>query len=531
MSQIQPLPPGQTQAQIPLIPSTPPGPPGQVVSTTNITNVQPPPPGPVQVSSIPNNAQPPPPGTTSQPGDFQQNSPPPQLRATTPSMIQAKEVKSSSSNTAQNNTQKKPQPPKKSTQPLHLLLLECCKEYITGNLTTKSEEDTKELFNDRRKLHADLQLFCTDNVLTSARDRILNELDEGGKEALKDISPDSEIIKLRFQEAAALNKTLGKIFRSWEQFNKSDVQEGANTGHTEQNRNRGRGNNRGGYWTARGGPRHSPYQNQGQQRRREWVAREDRDYRDRRPDDNYRDRRDDHSRRDFDRRPDFRGPSVPSTVFNRDRIHMGRRDDSFHRNFDDRRRNSHERRLDDNRHPRDHRGPPPLPLNVGPPSKSSPSIYEAPPMPPMPPNVPNPQVQSSPQAGYDYSQYSSDPQQYSATGFQTEYNLQVYPGYFAQYPQESTANGQQYQYPISSASWETQTTPIQSMPIQLASFNWNQPGRHTAIPLPTDFMSGPSSAPRLSMPEPHDVLGVIKGVIIRDAQGNIGLSQYQFSTM
>ncbi|RHZ87397.1 hypothetical protein Glove_36g19 [Diversispora epigaea] len=572
MSQLQPLPPGQTQAQIPLIPSTPPGPPGQVVSTTNTTNVQPPPPGPVQVSSIPNNAQPPPPGTTSRPSDFQQNfdlTPPPQLRATTPSMIQTKEVKPSSSNTAQNNTQKKPQPPKKSTQPLHLLLQECCKEYITGNLTTKSEEDTKELFNDRRKLHADLQLFCTDNVLTSARDRILNELDERGKEALKDISPDSEIIKLRFQEAAALNKSfsdaiqelksnnsntdqafqegswndenenntnitesLGKIFRSWEQFNKNDAQEGTNTGHTEQNRNRGRGNNRGGYWTGRGGPRHSPYQNQGQQRRREWAAREDRDYRDRRPDDNYRDRRDDHSRRDFDRRPDFRGPSVP-TVFNRDRIHMGRRDDSFHRNFDDRRRNSHERRLDDNRHPRDHRGPPPLPLNVGPPSKSSPSIYEAPPMPPMPPNVPNPQVQSSPQAGYDYSQYSSDPQQYSATGFQTEYNLQVYPGYFAQYPQESTANGQQqYQYPISaSSSWETQTTPIQSMPIQLASFNWNQPGRHTAIPLPTDFMSGPSSAPRLSMPEPHDVLGVIKGVIIRDAQGNIGLSQYQFSTM
>jgi hypothetical protein len=33
------------------------------------------------------------------------------------------------------------------------------------------------------------------------------------------------------------------------------------------------------------------------------------------------------------------------------------------------------------------------------------------------------------------------------------------------------------------------------------------------------------------MPEPHEVLGVIKGVIIRDAQGNIGLSQYTFTTM
>lgn len=44
-------------------------------------------------------------------------------------------------------------------------------------------------------------------------------------------------------------------------------------------------------------------------------------------------------------------------------------------------------------------------------------------------------------------------------------------------------------------------------------------------------MSGPSSAPRLSMPEPHETLGYIKGVIIRDAQGNIGLSQYTFNTL
>lgn len=34
---------------------------------------------------------------------------------------------------------------------------------------------------------------------------------------------------------------------------------------------------------------------------------------------------------------------------------------------------------------------------------------------------------------------------------------------------------------------------------------------------------------RISMPEPHQSLGVIKGVIIRDAQGNIGLTSYTFS--
>ncbi|CAG8691715.1 8383_t:CDS:2 [Cetraspora pellucida] len=517
--------------------------------------------------------QPPPPGLSPRPIDFstQQSydlTPPPQYRTPAPSMTQAiGPVKEGSAPTKTDITSlppipsqvtipKKPPQMKKSTQPLHLLLLECCKEYITGNLATKSEEDIKELLNDRKKLHADLQLYCTDVVLTSARDRILNELDERGKEALKDISPDSEIIKLRFEEAAALHKNftdaveelklkstgpdevmqdtpstedsdankpsepLAQVFRLWEQINKNDVMDNLHAAHMDQSRNRGRGQNRGGYWQQRGAPRHAPYQNQAQgQRRRDWGARDDRDYRERRGDEHYnRDRRDEYPRRDYDRRQDFRGPPTPSPTFNRERPQMGRRDDSYHRNYDDRRRDSYDRRPDDNRHPRDHRGPP-LPLTIGPP-KPSPSIYEAPPMPPMPPNVPNPSIQS-PQQGYDYASYSTD-QQYSS----------VYPGYFPQYPQDSSANGQSYQYSTvsTSAGWDTQTNPLQSVPIQLASFNWNQPGRHTAIPLPTDFMSGPSNAPRLSMPEPHDVLGVIKGVIIRDAQGNIGLSQYQFSS-
>lgn len=530
--------------------------------------------------------QPPPPGLPPRPVDFgtQQSydlAPPPPLRAAVPTSLPQLpqlpqppqpigSVKEGSTLTKTDITTpppissqvpipKKPPQMKKSTQPLHLLLLECCKEYITGNLATKSEEDIKELLNDRKKLHADLQLYCTDVILTSARDRILNELDERGKEALKDISPDSEIIKLRFEEAAALHKNftdaveelklknttstdeviqdtpsteenendtnkqpepLTQVFRLWDQINKTDVMDNLHTAHMDQSRNRGRGQNRGGYWQPRGAPRHAPYQNQAQgQRRRDWGARDDRDYRERRGDEHYnRDRRDEYSRRDYDRRQDFRGPPNPSQAFNRDRQQMGRRDDSYHRNYDERRRDSYDRRPEDNRHPRDHRGPP-LPLTIVPP-KPSPSIYEAPPMPPMPPTVPNPAIQS-PQPGYDYTSYSTD-QQYSS----------VYPGYFPQYPQESSTNGQSYQYSTvsTSAAWDTQTNPMQSVPIQLASFNWNQPGRHTAIPLPTDFMSGPSNAPRLSMPEPHDVLGVIKGVIIRDAQGNIGLSQYSFSS-
>ncbi|CAG8761098.1 301_t:CDS:2, partial [Dentiscutata heterogama] len=167
------------------------------------------------------------------------------------------------------------------------------------------------------------------------------------------------IIKLRFEEAAALHKNftdavdelklknpssdevtqdtpsaeekendtnkpsepLAQVFRLWDQINKNDVTENLHTTHMDQSR-RGRGQNRGGYW-PRGTPRHAPYQNQAQgQRRRDWGARDDRDYRERRGDEHYnRDRRDEYPRRDYDRRQDFRGPN-PSPAFNRERQQM-----------------------------------------------------------------------------------------------------------------------------------------------------------------------------------------------------------------
>ncbi|GBB87215.1 hypothetical protein RclHR1_13650009 [Rhizophagus clarus] len=546
---------------------------------------QPPPPGQVQ-------SQPPPPGLSTpqqlltRPPEFIANkidaTPPPQfhvIQASSSLLSTSKGETFTSSKpavmtsttpptpTSQVSTPKKPLP-KKPLQPIYLLLRKCLKEYITGHLTTKTEEDTKEIFNDRKKMHSDFQLYCTEMVLTSARDRILSELEENDRESLKDVNPESDIIKSKFGEGPALYRSfvdvieelktqnpasadvnaeekpsgenesnepledtnsLSRIFRLWEQNNKNDFLGIPNINHSDQHRNRGRGHNRG-YWSQRGGPRHAPYSSRGG-RSRDWGARDDREFRERRQDDHYRDRREDYPRRDFDRRQEFRGPPIPAPNFNRERLPMGRRDDSYHRNYDDRRRNSYERRPDD-RHPRDQRGPP----QQHPHPKASPAIYEAPPMPPMPPNgPPNPPL-PPPQPTYDYSQYPHDSQYPPGPGYTSEYNSPNYSNYYGSY-QESQVNGHTdppYQYPSvsSSTGWDSQSTPIQSMPpIQLTSFNYNQPGRHTAIPLPTDFMSGPSNAPRLSMPEPHDVLGVIKGVIIRDAQGNIGLSQYQFNTM
>ncbi|KAG4303743.1 hypothetical protein PORY_002851, partial [Pneumocystis oryctolagi] len=55
------------------------------------------------------------------------------------------------------------------------------------------------------------------------------------------------------------------------------------------------------------------------------------------------------------------------------------------------------------------------------------------------------------------------------------------------------------------------------------SFTSEQQGRHKHLPLPSDFMLGPIDGVRIEMPEPHHVLGVIKGMVIRDGQGNFGI--------
>lgn len=77
------------------------------------------------------------------------------------------------------------------------------------------------------------------------------------------------------------------------------------------------------------------------------------------------------------------------------------------------------------------------------------------------------------------------------------------------------------------SSYNTRTFPSNTQMV----FDSSQPGRHRHIPLPADFMLGPSAQPRIVMPEPHQVLGTFHGVIIRDAQGHLGVSQYTFTSL
>ncbi|CAG8547806.1 9356_t:CDS:2, partial [Ambispora gerdemannii] len=567
----QPPPPGQ--ATPPTLPSTiKPPPSAKVNANPPSIQMQPPPPGQSAPSQAP--TQPPPPGLESRATEFLAQL---QLLPKAALALQASKAQTLGNQSIQPSQTLKKVAPRSREDPHNRY--SCCytSAYITGYLSKKTEEETTELFSDRKKLHADLKLFCNEIVVQTTRDRILQELDEKGKEVIKDITPESENFKAKFLETFTLHKIftdtleevkfqsnsvtvsenggsnqntpsleLLTVFRLWEQHNKKDVAVMQNV-YTDQPR-RGRGGySRGGYWPQRGAPpRHSPYPQQGAPRRRDWGGgiRDDRDYRDRRPDDYHRDRRDEYQRRDYDRRQDYRAPPPGPPPFGRERPQLARRDDQYHRPggaYDDRRRdtsNMYDRRPDDNRHSRDYRGPPPHPGPIVPPPKPSPAIYEAPPMPPNPP--PAPQMQPSSQTGYEYQQYSSEQQQFptTPTGYQQDYTGQTYAGYYPQYPQDHQLNGQaanQYQYSQAGAAAANTTgwdaAQMQTGQSHITSFGWNQPGRHTAIPLPTDFMAGPSSAPRLSMPEPHEVLGVIKGVIIRDAQGNIGLSKYHFSTM
>jgi len=47
--------------------------------------------------------------------------------------------------------------------------------------------------SDKKALAADLQNYSNEFVLTSARDRVLNEVDEQGKELLQDVDPGRDV--------------------------------------------------------------------------------------------------------------------------------------------------------------------------------------------------------------------------------------------------------------------------------------------------------------------------------------------------
>ncbi|KAG0325965.1 hypothetical protein BGZ99_010338 [Dissophora globulifera] len=523
--------------------------------------------------------------------------------------------------------------PRRTGQPLHLLLQDCSRQHISGYLCKKTPEEITAIVSDKAALALDLRNYSNEFVLTSARDRVIGEVDEQGKELLQDVDPERDVIKQRFEdessvfksyddaihdirvdlyldgikprkqeseedneETAAKNIELTTVIEVWDQFHKRIEIEPKRSGRSGQSPYPGRGVRPTGppgarphpYATGRfpppapGPPAYGP-PFAGPPGANGPPFRDSRGrYPDRPPyrDDYYADRRDDYRRSDYDRRdPRDMGMRAPGPG------PMGRPDS---------------RDLRDGRDPRDYRDrpPPPTPSGRGdgpfgpgggryddrrrdrpeagntPPSRDSrhfgpgsatgSPLTSHPSLPPKPhaaafdsmptthaqhpasnamypvhyPQTPHQQPPAmDPQAAQaGYGGYGAQ-QGYAMVG-QPDYSTYSYAGY-AQDP-ASLAAQQQYAYSAAAGGWDMSggnaaaataaaVAPHAGAVLQLQPFSSSQSGRHKTVPLPIDFMSGPSGAPRLSMPEPHEVLGTIRGVIIRDAHGNIGLSQYHFT--
>ncbi|KAF9172394.1 hypothetical protein BGX21_003675 [Mortierella sp. AD011] len=540
--------------------------------------------------------------------------------------------------------------PRRTGQPLHILLQDCGKqasgnigaisdisrqtftEHILGYLCKKSPDEIKAIVSDKKALAADLRNYSNEFVLTSARDRVISEVDDQGKELLKDVDPERDVIKQRFEdessvfksyddaihdirvdlyfegikprkqeseedadEVAARNLELNTVLDIWDQFHKRVEVEPKRGGRATQSPFPSRGGRPSGPPGTRPHP-YAPYRSpvpgpgpgpalgptpphygppfagpppvSGPPFRDPRAHH--RGYHERSPyrEEYYPDRREDYRRPDYDRRdprdhltgmrPPGPGPmGRPDVRDMRDmrdprefRDRPGSRGDgpfgAGGGRYDDRRRDRPD--ISNAPPPRDNR-------HSGPNSATSSPLVAHPSLPPRPQNghydgasashgphqAANPMYpqqyppgahQQPPQMDLQAAQAAygayGQPQGYPAPG-QVDYSGYSYSGY-GQDAQHA------YAYPSAAAAgWDMSGASAASAAaqfgagLQLLPFSSDQPGRHKAVPLPTDFMSGPSDAPRLSMPEPHEILGTIRGVIIRDAQGNIGLCQYHFT--
>ncbi|ORZ09782.1 hypothetical protein BCR41DRAFT_388286 [Lobosporangium transversale] len=508
--------------------------------------------------------------------------------------------------------------PRRTGQPLHLLLQDCSKQHILGCLCKKTSEEIKAIVSDKKALATELRNYSNEFVLTSARDRVIDEVDDEGKELLKDIDPEKDVIKQRFEdetsvfksyddavhdirvdlyfegikprkhesqesavEASARNKELNTVIEIWDIYHKRIEIEPKRSGRATQSPYPGRGIRPSGPPGTRPHP-YAPYRSPsagpgpapphynaplyaGPPAMSGPNFRESRGHHrgyDRPPyrEDYYPDRREDYRRPDYDRRDprdhhlgtrplppgtgpmgrpdprDMRDMRDPRDFRDRPPPLAARNDGFFGlpggSRYDDRRRD----RLENSHVPplRGHSGP-----NGTSPLNPHPSL------PPKPhgtnfDSIPPPHAQQHHASGSIYPQsYPPTPHQpphmdpqgyYAAYGQPMDYSM---PGQ-ADYTGYGYTDAQGYTYPpaaTAGSNWDMNagSTGASTTGLNLVPFNSSQPGRHKAVPLPTDFMSGPSDAPRLSMPEPHEVLGRISGVIIRDAQGNIGLCQYQFT--
>ncbi|KAL0085548.1 hypothetical protein J3Q64DRAFT_1103362 [Phycomyces blakesleeanus] len=395
--------------------------------------------------------------------------------------------------------------PRRSTNALHLLVQEAARNFILSDLVHRSAESLAGLAKDRRKVWTELRQYSDAKVLGEAKEKIMHELRETDKEALTDVSPESEIIRMRFDEHEAVSrsfedaltelryehnnegeeegrKDLEELFKALEPLIVSRPRPVERTQPRFEKRGRGGG----GYHV---GTRNPPYPvHQFRPRDVPGYSRGGpRDYRDRRDrEEYYRRRYEEDDRREFERRPPL--PPLPPHGYE---DYRGRRDPYPPRPpFDDHRRiprpDPKDSRFPNPRDSRPFGGPGGVGpgVGIGGPMKPGPVVYEPTPKPPIPVAV-DPSTYGYPPTADPYAAAAPAPiYDPNAQYYPPDPSMAVYgPAYPAPYP------------PPPPQAQQAAPQPWYPAPITL-SFSSRDPGRHMALPLPTDFMAGPSEAPR-----------------------------------
>lgn len=387
--------------------------------------------------------------------------------------------------------------PRRLNNPLHILIQECSRQYIITSFSKKPELCQRQLISDFNKLKDDLKLFCNYDVLENAKASILSQ---NKKFQHEDINLDSEIINLRFDEIDAIMKSFSDAIDELYYENSKKSKDIINESNSDTSIDKSIK-----IWyeitasdhlkdETKCSIKNAPKEPKNMEQKRNMSRNRQRS--------RYRDKK----------RP--KNIENSSAHYSDSRRGKGRKDREKFRNV----------QKDHN-----HRNKGPLSsqkkYNENTFNNSSNFIPGY-----IHPSFQHPSLSYNNYMQQNYIDYNHVQISSNQSSYPIQYNNVYY----------SYMNPQNVQYgaPLINNQYQKLKACVdinQSNPSNPqnshnnASFTSDQQGRHQHLPLPLDFMLGPIDGARIVMPEPHHVLGVIKGMVIKDGQGNFGISKYSFT--
>ncbi|EMR08625.1 hypothetical protein PNEG_03102 [Pneumocystis murina B123] len=387
--------------------------------------------------------------------------------------------------------------PRRSNNPLHILIQECSRQYIVNFLSKKSESCQRQLISDFDKLKDDLKLFCNYDVLENAKESIISQNE---KFQYEDINLDSEIINLRFDEKDAVIKSFSDAIDElyYENSKKSkDVTEELDLDSIDKSLR---------IWYELAASNHIKDDTKCFLKN---VPREPKNM---------------EQKRNMSRnrqRSRYRDKKYSKNVENSHSIHYS----------DSRRgRGRKEMREKFRSLQKDHSNTSNCSLSIQKNSNEN-SLNNSANLIPgyIHPNFHHPGLPYNNYVQQNYIDYNHIQMSANHTSYPVQYNNAYYNYINPQNVQYGAPlMNNQYQKLKNYSEINQSNIPITWNSQENISFTSDQQGRHQHLPLPSDFMLGPIDGARIVMPEPHYVLGVIKGMVIRDGQGNFGISKYSF---